>query len=150
MNAPDESAPATLDHAAPRAVEIPGWPWIREVPFVQAVVAGSLVLTCGIAPFDEQGRVVGVGDVEAQVRQVFANLEVVLRAAGSDWKHVLRLQTYLTNREHLPIFKAVRRELYETPYPASLLVVVSALADAEMLVEVMCDAVCIDPGGQST
>jgi enamine deaminase RidA (YjgF/YER057c/UK114 family) len=149
MSAADGCASSAAGVPAPSPVHVPGWYWTRWAPYAQATVAGPHVLTCGIAPFDEQGKVVGVDDFEAQMRQVFTNLQAVLRAAGTDWAHVMRLQTFLVSQDHLPAFRALRSELFPGPSPASVLVVVSALAHPDMLIEIMCDAVRGLPVDQS-
>jgi len=71
-------APATLPKA-------PG--------YSHAVAArGTVVLTAGEIALDKQGNVVGPGDMQAQTDQVFANVQAALEAAGTDFKHVVKLR----------------------------------------------------------
>lgn len=128
------------DPLLPRSVRVPGWDWVADARYEQAVVSGRQILTCGIAPIDADGRMVGVGDFEAQFRQVLENIHAVLASAGSDWQHIGRIQTYLTSAEKIDAFRALRDELFPTPYPASVLLVVSALAHPDMQLEMAVEA----------
>ncbi|MFD1531466.1 RidA family protein, partial [Pseudonocardia aurantiaca] len=85
-----------------------------RLAFSQAVRAGGLVFVSGQPGVDGAGRV--VGDVTAQARQAFANLDAVLREAGSDLAHVVRFTTLLRDIADLPAVVEVRRELLRPPY----------------------------------
>ena len=99
--------------------------------------SGTMVAVSGQVAMDEHGEVVGVGDAEQQVRQVFRNLGVVLRAAGSDLDRVVKLTVYLTDLNDLPVFRRVRDELLAPDaLPASSLVQVSGLVHPALRVEV--------------
>lgn len=118
-----------------------GWSWPRDVTYSQAIGVGSMIYTSGIAPFDERGEVVGTGDIEAQIRQTVANLDVVLRTGGSSLAHIVRQQVFVRRPEDIRVFAQLRGELYRPPYPASVLFVVTAHAHPDMLVEIACEAV---------
>ncbi|GAA4260656.1 RidA family protein [Dactylosporangium darangshiense] len=99
--------------------------------------SGELVAVSGQVPLDATGAVVGAGDAEAQVRQVFANLATALNAAGSGLDRVVKLGVYLTDLADLPAFRAVRDELFDPAAPpASTLVQVSALVHPAFRVEI--------------
>jgi reactive intermediate/imine deaminase len=99
--------------------------------------SGALVAVSGQVPLDATGAVVGAGDAEAQVRQVFANLATALNAAGSGLDRVVKLGVYLTDLADLPAFRAVRDELFDPAAPpASTLVQVSALVHPDFRVEI--------------
>jgi 2-iminobutanoate/2-iminopropanoate deaminase len=106
------------------------------------VGAGSkLVFIAGQVPIDMEGKPVGIGDIDKQCAQVFANIGVALRAAGADWKNVVQFLNILVRREDIPKFTAYReRELPklfpDKAYPPSTLVVISSLAHEAFLVEV--------------
>jgi enamine deaminase RidA (YjgF/YER057c/UK114 family) len=122
-------------------VAVGSWSWTQSAPYAQAVVVGSLILTCGVAPFDESGLLVGKGDFEAQFRQVAANLARLLDEAGSSIVSIARQHVFLRRAEDLAEFRRLRLELYSPPYPASVTVVVTALAHPDMLIEIACEAV---------
>ena len=99
--------------------------------------SGTVVAVSGQVPMDADGRVVGTGDPEAQMRQVFGNLDAVLRAAGSDFARVLKLTVYLTDLADLAVFRAVRDEFVDPAAPpASSLVQVAGLVHPAFRVEI--------------
>ncbi len=60
-------------------------PWTTTVPFAQGVkAAGEFVFTSGITARDRDGRLVGAGDMRAQIGQCFDNVVDVLRAVLVD------------------------------------------------------------------
>lgn len=61
-----------------------------------AVSSGRrLVQLAGQCPLDADGNVVGGGDVEAQTRQVVANLRACLETAGAHPDNVLKTTVYV-------------------------------------------------------
>lgn len=122
-------------------ISVPEWPWAEKATYSQGVRHGDLVLTHGVAAFDNSGAIVGLGDIEAQIRQVVANLDRLLAVAGGTLACIIRQQVFLRRPEDLPVFSRLRRELYTAPFPVSIMVAVTALAHPDMLVEVACEAV---------
>jgi len=99
--------------------------------------AGPMVVVSGQVPIDEAGNLVGEGDAEAQVRQVFANLATALAAAGSGMEHLVKLTVFLIDLGDLGVFRAVRDEHIDTARPpASSLVQVAGLVHPAFRVEI--------------
>jgi reactive intermediate/imine deaminase len=98
---------------------------------------GPLVVISGQVPVDADGRLVGQDDAEAQVRQVFRNLERALAAAGATMDQVVKLTVFLTDMADLAVFRKVRDEhiVADRP-PASSLVRVSGLVSPDFRIEV--------------
>jgi 2-iminobutanoate/2-iminopropanoate deaminase len=121
--------------------------WDEAKPMCHLVKAGDFLWLSGIVAYDEEGNVVGPGDIRAQSRQVFTNMQRRLGLVGCDLTSVIRLTTYLTTpmtdmaftRQHWE----VRREFFGEHRPASTGVQVAALMLPDMLVEV--DAVAYAP-----
>jgi reactive intermediate/imine deaminase len=118
---------------------------VRTPPgFSHAVRAGGLLFISGQIPLDEAGAVVGVGDMAAQTRQVFRNLEAVLREAGATFADVVKLTFFVRDISAIDAIRAARDEFVDTADPpASSLVEVSRLVLPELLVEV--EAVAVAP-----
>jgi reactive intermediate/imine deaminase len=112
----------------------------RATGYSHAVRTEKTLYVSGQVPRDDQGHV-AEGDVEAQVRQAFANLEAVLEAAGAGFRNVVKVTTFLTDRGQFETWRRVRAELFAEPYPASTLVVVAGLSYPEYLVEIEAIAV---------
>jgi enamine deaminase RidA (YjgF/YER057c/UK114 family) len=90
---------------------------------------------------DENGDVVGVGDLAAQIGQVFANLDATLRSAGFEFGNVVKMTTFLVRPEDVSVFRELRDPYYRThfpsgAYPTSTLVVVERLANEAFLLEI--------------
>jgi enamine deaminase RidA (YjgF/YER057c/UK114 family) len=75
-------------------------------------------------------------DCAGQTRICFANIAAILTEAGMDLAHIIRINAYVTGREHLPDYMAVRNALFVEPYPASTLMIVSGFARPEFVVEI--------------
>ena len=109
---------------------------------VARVPAGAtLVVIAGQVAIGRDGALVGRGDFDAQCAQVFANLEAALVAAGGTWANVIQTMTFITRREDVARLRAWRtrefpRLVPDGRYPPNTLLVVSGLADEEMLLEV--------------
>ncbi|MCX5660839.1 MAG: RidA family protein [Planctomycetota bacterium] len=102
---------------------------------------GNTLYIAGQVALDKQGRLVGAGDIEAQCRQVYANLRSILEELGGGLQSVVKLTTYLTDRGQLAGFRKVRNETLPTPYPPNTLVFISGLASPDYLVEIEAIAV---------
>src|SRR4051812_8079782 len=93
---------------------------------------------------DEEGRVVGEGDLAAQTRQVMHNIGLALKAADASYANIVKIVTFVVGYkpELRPIIGQARSAFFEgmTP-PASTLVGVSALAAPEWLIEIEAVAV---------
>jgi enamine deaminase RidA (YjgF/YER057c/UK114 family) len=101
----------------------------------------KLVAIAGQVALDRDGNVVGPGDFEQQCAQVYANVGAALEAAGGDWSNVLQFMSFLVRKEDIPKFAAFRKREFpkrypEGNYPPNTLLVVSALANDALLLEV--------------
>ena len=70
--------------------------------YTDAVRAGELLFVSGCIAVDGDGRLVGGDDVVAQTRQVFANLEAILSAAGASFADVVKVTVFLTDIDDRP------------------------------------------------
>jgi enamine deaminase RidA (YjgF/YER057c/UK114 family) len=118
----------------PRPVDVPGLA-PSGAAWSQVTVAGELVFVSGQVALDERGEVVGRGSAEKQAEQVFSNVQRAVEAAGSSMDRLVRVCVYLTDVAHIVPFRAVRDRRTDRCRPASTLVIVSALVDPDLLVE---------------
>jgi 2-iminobutanoate/2-iminopropanoate deaminase len=98
---------------------------------------GTLYLS-GLTPIDENMQVVGVGDMEAQVRQIYDRLTRALAACGCSPLHVVSETVYTTDIEGLGQAAWVRDRFYESANaapPAATAVEVRRLFFPEALIE---------------
>ena len=110
----------------------------------QAVVAGDTVYLRGQVGQDlDTAESVGIGDVERQAEQAMANIDLLLREAGSELSHIVKVTVMLTDiRFREPVYRVMGRRLRGV-HPVSTGIVVTALARPEWLVEI--DAIAVIP-----
>jgi enamine deaminase RidA (YjgF/YER057c/UK114 family) len=107
-------------------------PW----PYSHAVQVGNFLFVAGQVALDEDLRLVGVGDPEAQVRQVWRNIQTVVEAAGGKVTDVVRVTTFLVDVSHVEALHKVRREFFpDGDFPTATVVQVAALAAPGLLLE---------------
>lgn len=110
-----KSAVAT-DHA-PKAIG----------PYSQAVRAGDFLFLSGQVALDPATMALVPGGVEAETKQVLANLTAVLAAAGATWADVVRTTIYLTDLGDFATVNRIYGEVAGAVPPARATVQVAAL-----------------------
>lgn len=103
--------------------------------------SGKMLFIAGQTASDANGQVVGKGDIEAQARQVFQNLEAVLKEGGGSFDNLVMTTTYLTDIKYREGYNKVRNQFYKKTPPTSTLVIVRGLANADYLIEISAIAV---------
>ena len=119
--------------------------YLVPVPsFTQSVVVppgGTTIYVSGITARQADGRIVGVGDVEAQARQVLESIQVILAESGATLDDVVQMLTHVRHADDIEKISAVRREFFGEPLPTSTTVEVSRLFDPDQLLEITVTAV---------
>jgi reactive intermediate/imine deaminase len=105
--------------------------------YSQAVRAGDTVWVSGQIPLDPQTRELVGGGIEAQIHQVFKNLEAIVKAAGGTFDDVVKATVFLTDLSHFALVNKIMAEYFREPYPARAAVGVAALPRGAQ-VEVEC------------
>ncbi|HEY3111989.1 MAG TPA: RidA family protein [Chloroflexota bacterium] len=111
-----------------------------------AVDAKRLVFVSGNVAVDAGGQIVGKGDVGAQTRQIFRNIEAVLAEAGATLRDIVKITTFIVPMERYAEFAAVRAEVFDGQYPASATVGVASLVSPDYLIEI--EAIAAVEAGQ--
>jgi reactive intermediate/imine deaminase len=112
--------------------------------FSQAIAIeakGKLVFISGMTARRPDGSIAGIGDVEAQTRQVCENIKSAVEAAGGTLEDVCRVDVFVRNIEHFEKIHKVRREYFKAPAPASTMVEVTKMVSPEYLIEINAIAV---------
>lgn len=104
--------------------------------YTDAVRSGDLLFLSGCGPTDDSHQVVGGDDAEAQARQVYANIGIVLAAAGARPQDVLSVTTYLTDAADARAVNEAKRDFFGDTRTASATVVVADLVVPGAKVEV--------------
>ncbi|WP_029133099.1 RidA family protein [Sedimenticola selenatireducens] len=95
--------------------------------YSQAVKVGNTVYLSGQIPLVPETMEMVEGDMEAQIRRVFDNLQAVARAAGGELSDVVKLNAFLTDLTHFPLVNSVMAEYFSQPYPARAAIGVAQL-----------------------
>jgi len=111
---------------------------------VVTVSGARTIYLSGQVSTDEEGRIVGEGDLAAQTTQVMTNIGLALKSAGASYADIVKITTFVVGYkpELRPIIGKARSAFFEgMDPPASTLVGVSALAAPEWLIEIEAVAV---------
>lgn len=97
---------------------------------------GRTIYIAGQVATDAKGQIVGEGDLAAQTRQVFANLDIALKAAGATFADVVKTNYYMRDASQVAVIREIRSQYVGQELPASTLVEVSRLANPAFLIEI--------------
>jgi enamine deaminase RidA (YjgF/YER057c/UK114 family) len=114
----------------------------KPTGYSHAILAGNTLYIAGQVAVGPDGNIVGVGDIETQVAQVWRNLKSVLGYAGGTVDDIVKITTFTTDIAYRPAIAAARDAVFPNgKYPASTFLVVQSLARPELLVEIEAIAV---------
>ncbi len=102
---------------------------------------GKTLYTAGQVAKDVRGNLIGKGDFEAQVRQVYTNLKNILQEAGGDLKNIVKMTTFLTHYGHVESHKDIKKEFFGEIMPPNTLLIIESLASPDYMIEVEAIAV---------
>lgn len=110
--------------------------------YSQAVKAGNTVYISGQIPLVPETMALVEGDMEANIRRVFENLQAICEEAGGSLADVVKLNIFLTDLSNFALVNEVMATYFSQPYPARAAVGVASLPkdvgvemDAVMVIE---------------
>ena len=109
-------------------------------PYSQAVLVGDTLYCSGQIAIDPKTGHLNASGIEGETEQVLENLGAVLRAAGMDYRHVVRCTVFLADINDYAQVNEVYSRYFSDEPPAREAVEVAALPRGA-LVEVSCVAV---------
>jgi enamine deaminase RidA (YjgF/YER057c/UK114 family) len=118
-----------------------GGPWEGRYGYSRAIVAGDACWVAGTTDAGPDGRSLNPGDPAAQARAILTIIGAALAEAGFSLADVVRTRMYVTEPAHVTDVGAVHGEVFADVRPAATAVVVAALIDPTLLVEIEVDAV---------
>lgn len=95
--------------------------------YSQAIKVGSTVYLSGQIPLIPDTMELEQGDIKAQIRRVFDNLQAVAVAAGGSLADVAKLNVFLTDLSNFPQVNEIMAEYFTQPFPARAAIGVAAL-----------------------
>lgn len=102
---------------------------------------GKLLFISGLTATDDQGNIVGKGDIVTQARVIFTKIGEILQTAGATFDDVVKTVDYITTTENYRGTADVRREFFGTDFPAATGVIVAGLLRPDALIEIEAVAV---------
>lgn len=119
-----------------------GMSWENEYGYSQAVKVRNTIYLAGQVSHDDKGNVVGPGDMEAQMRQAYANVEKVLAQYGATIDNVVDEVLFVTDMDAAYAARVkCRQEVFAgNPLVASTVVQIQRLAFPELMIEIKCVA----------
>ena len=121
-----------------------GAPWETKVAYSRAVRVGRFIAVSGSAAIDENGQLVGDGDMYAQTKRCIEVLATALERAGAGLSDVVRTRIFVTDIERWDEAGRAHQEAFGDVMPATSMVEVARLIDPRMLVEIEADAIIGD------
>ena len=117
-------------------------PWEKEYGYSQAVKVEDTIYISGQVSHDDEGKIVGRGDMEAQMRQAYANIQKMLEQYGATMDNVIDEVLFVTDMN--TAFAAAvqcRQEVFSgQPVVASTIVQIQRLAFPDLMIEIKCVA----------
>ncbi len=117
-----------------------GTKWETLASYCRARKVGPHIYTAGTTSVDDDGNVVGVGDMAAQFNKCLDRIEKALQHFGASLNDVVRTRVYLTRMELFEDYAKEHGRRFKGIEPVNTMVEVSALVHPDMLIEVEVDA----------
>ena len=132
-----------------RVIKPDGWAAPRGYSDAVATSGGRLIVLAGQVGWNPATQQFETDDLAAQVRQALENISTLLKAAGAEAHHLVRLTWYVTDRDAYfaarPEIGRAYRQVIGLEYPPMSVVFVSALVDERAKVEI--EATAAVPAG---
>jgi enamine deaminase RidA (YjgF/YER057c/UK114 family) len=117
-------------------------PWEQEYGYSQAVKVGDTIYLSGQVSHDDEGNVLGEGDMEVQMRTAYANVGKVLAQYGASMENVVDEMVFVTDMEAAFAARVkMKDEVFSgVPVVASTIVQIQRLAFPPLMIEIRCIA----------
>jgi 2-iminobutanoate/2-iminopropanoate deaminase len=102
---------------------------------------GKMIFVAGQLARDAAGKLVGAGDMRAQIEQVGENIKTCLEAAGATLADIIKTNTFVTDYLEFSKHGDMRLKYFGPATPTSTTVEIRRLADPDAMVEIEAIAV---------
>ncbi|PTB82549.1 RidA family protein [Pseudidiomarina aestuarii] len=110
--------------------------------YTHALRIGNDIKISGAVSMDDQGNPTAVGDIEQQMKNVYADLQKILEHFGCTFDDVTVENVFTTNMEKFLEASAYRNTLYTNHFPTGSWLEVKGLALPEFMVEIELEVHC--------
>jgi enamine deaminase RidA (YjgF/YER057c/UK114 family) len=118
-----------------------GSKWEDIVGYSRAVKIGNIVEVTGTVASGDDGNVVGKDDAYAQTKFIYQKIEKILQRAGAEMKDVIRVRMFVTDIARWHEYGRAHSEFFKEIKPCNTMVEVSALIEADYLIEIEATAI---------
>jgi 2-iminobutanoate/2-iminopropanoate deaminase len=115
---------------------------VQGSPYSPGIIAGNLVFVSGQVPMNQETKEVLRDDFEGEVRLCIVNVERILKAAGTDLEHCVKVVVFLADMNNFARLNAVYNEYFGDTKPARSCVQVARLP---LDVDVEIEAIAVLP-----
>ena len=105
------------------------------------IASGTIAYISGQGPIDPDTGEIQPGSFAQQAKLTFDNITTLLEAAGTSWKHVVKVGVFLTDLKDFGVMNDIYKTYLTEPYPART--TVQAGLPTDMLIEVDCMAIVL-------
>ena len=95
-----------------------------------------LIWVSGQIALDENGKLIGKGDIGTQTEQCIKNVETALKKLGGSLDDVVQVTVFVKDMRGLKTIHEVRLKYFKEPYPTSTLVEVKGFVNPDALIEI--------------
>ena len=115
----------------------------KGIYYAQACKAGNMLFISGCVSWDAEGNIIGAGDMNAQVKQVYTDLKETLEANGATFQNVIKETVFTTDIDALVANNDIRIGFYTeaaSAPPGATWIGCNRLVFPELMVEIECVA----------
>ena len=118
-----------------------GSKWEDIVGYSRMVKMGNIIEVTGTVAANENGEVVGKNDAFEQTKYIIKKIETYLARAGASLKDVVRTRMFVTDISRWEEYGRAHGEAFSTIKPCTSRIGVSALIEADYLIEIEATAI---------
>ena len=122
-----------------------GAKWEDIVGYSRAVKIGNTIEVTGTVAIDENSSLVGKGNAYAQTKFIIEKIEKILELAGASLKDVVRTRMFVTDISRWEEYGKAHGEFFKEIKPCTSMIEVSALIEADYMIEIEATAITIVP-----
>jgi enamine deaminase RidA (YjgF/YER057c/UK114 family) len=119
-----------------------GMPWEKEYGYAQAIKIRDTIYVSGQVSHDDNGNIVGRGDMEAQMRQSYSNIRKLLVQYGATMENIVDEILFVTDMDAAfgAAVKCRQEAFSDSPVVASTIIQIQRLAFPDLMIEIRCVA----------
>jgi 2-iminobutanoate/2-iminopropanoate deaminase len=117
-----------------------GMPWEKEYGYSQAVKIDNTIYVSGQVSHDDKGNIVGLGNMEVQMRRAYTNIEKLLAQCGATIDNIVDEILFVTDMDAAFAARVkCKQEVFSgNAVLASTIVQIQRLAFPDLMVEIRC------------